>query len=101
VTGGSARALRHWQELDRRLADGEFDMEEVVKAARESGLIRRVGGPGPPNALREVWVIEPKPIRHLVPAPLVLLEFKTDVYSGPRIYRPIGDEARWGGEIFP
>jgi len=101
VSDNSARALRHWQELDRRLVADEFDTDEVVKAALESGLARRVGGPGPPNALRQVWVIEPEPSRHLVPAPLVLLDFRTDVYGGPRIYRPVADDLRWGGDLYP
>jgi hypothetical protein len=76
-------------------------MDDVVRVAIKSGLARRVAGPGPPNALREVWVIEPAPSRNLVPAPLVLLDFGTDAYGGPRIYRPVTDDLRWGVDVFP
>jgi len=31
----------------------------------------------------------------------VLLDFRTDVYGGPRIYRPVADDLRWGGDLYP
>jgi hypothetical protein len=73
---------------------GEFDADGVSRAAIEAGLARRVIGPGPPEGLREVWVIEPARGRNLVPGPVLLIAFKGGNYGGSRLYRPISDELR-------
>ena len=93
-------ALRHWQEIDRRLNLGEFDADEVADAAIEAGLARRVTGFGPPEGLREVWVIEPAAGQLLVPGPVLLIAFKHGGYGGPRLYRPVSYERRWDTGAF-
>lgn len=86
--------LRHWQEIDRRLNLGEFDADEVADAVIEAGLARRVSGPGPPEGLQEVWVIEPTRGRNLVPGPVLLIAFQGGAFGGSRLYRPVSDERR-------
>lgn len=85
-------ALRHWQEIDRRLNLGEFDADEAAEAVIEAGLARRVIGPGPPEGLQEVWVIEPARGQLLVPGPVLLIDFTHGGYGGSRLYRPVNYE---------
>lgn len=96
----TARALRHWQEIDRRLNRGKLDADAVSREAIEGGLARRTIGPGPPDGLREIWTIEPARGPNLVPGPLLLVAFEDGMYGGPRLYRPVSDELRWDTGAF-
>jgi hypothetical protein len=93
-------ALRHWQEIDCRLNCGEFDADDVSRVTIEAGLARRVIGPGPPEGLQEVWVIEPVRSQLLVPGPVLLIAFKDGVYGGPRLYRPVSYARRFDSGAF-
>lgn len=94
------RLRARWQEIDCRLNVGEFSAAEAVEAAFSAGLVRRAIGPGPPESIREVWVIEPERDLNLVPGPLFLVVFEGSAYGGPRLYRPVSDELRWDTGLF-
>lgn len=90
-----------WQTIDHRLRNGEFDsLDQAVDAVFEAELVRRSFGPGPPNSIAALCVIEPVRTRNLVPGPVLLVDFADDAYGGPRFFRPVSDEVHWDTGAF-
>ncbi len=98
--GNVTQALRRWQDLDWQVNARLLDAEEAMDQAIEGGLARRTMGPGPPDSITELWMIEPARGAFLVPGPLLLIAFGEHGYGGPRLYRPVSDELRWDTGLF-
>lgn len=73
-----------WQEIDRRVAAGEFTPEEAVAAARRTGLVEASGLPHLPHEVRDVMAFTPD--SYLAFRPWLLVVFAAE--NTPRVYRP-------------
>jgi hypothetical protein len=73
------------QEIERRLAAGEYTPEQAVEAARESGLIAASILPHLPHEIRDVLAFMPERYPEFF-GPWLLVAFAGD--ETPRVYRP-------------
>jgi hypothetical protein len=74
-----------WQEIDRRVATGEFTAEEAVAAARRTGLAAEPIAPHLPHEVRDVLAFTPESYPEFF-GPWLLVSFADG--EKPRVYRP-------------
>jgi hypothetical protein len=82
MTWAEYKAL--WQEIDRRIAAGEYTPEEAVEAARQHRLIATSSNPNLPHEVRDVMAFVPD--SYLAFRPWLLVVFADR--RTPFVYRP-------------